>query len=66
MESLAAKLDIRDLVKGHRGILSDVVKVSVGEQGTTLSVKSGEGFIDVVTLDGVHAPDLLSSGLILS
>ncbi len=60
-------LDLRDLVKGQKyGALSDVVKVSDGKDGTTVSVKMGDVMVDVVTLDGVHAPDLLSSGLILS
>ncbi|MEQ1713103.1 MAG: type I secretion C-terminal target domain-containing protein, partial [Hyphomicrobium sp.] len=60
-------LDLHDLLKGQKhASLGDVVKVSDGMDGTTVSVKMGDAMVDVVTLDGVHAPDLLSSGLILS
>lgn len=60
-------LDLRDLVKGQKyGSIQDVVRVTESEKGAVVSVKLGADFIDVVTLDGVHASDLTKDGLILS
>lgn len=60
-------IDIHELVKGQKfDDISDVVRVADGKNGATVSVKLGEGFVDVVTVDGIAADDLLSHGLILS
>lgn len=60
-------LDLRGVLKGQSyRALTDVVKVADGANGTTVSVKMGDAMVDVVTLDNVHATDLLSSGHILS
>lgn len=60
-------IDIHELVKGQKfDNVSDVVRVADGKSGATVSVKLGDDFVDVVTVDGVDADDLLSHGLILS
>ncbi len=60
------RLDLRQLVKGQAfDDVSDVVHVKDGANGATISVRMGETFVDVVTVDAMSAGDLLSSGLIL-
>ena len=64
------RLNLSDLLKGQKySNISDVVRVTDGANGSTVSVKFGGAFHDVVTLDGVHnttAADLLKVGMILS
>ncbi len=60
-------IDLHELFKGQKfDNVSDVVRIADGKNGAMVSVKLGEGFVDVVTVDGVSADDLLSQGLILS
>ena len=61
------RLDLHDILKDqHYRSLKDVVHVKDGAHGATVSVKIDGHFVDVVTVDGVHAHDLLASGMILS
>ncbi len=64
------RLNLHDLLKGQKfASINDVVKVSDGSAGSTISIKSGGVFVDLVTLDGVHggsAAELLKAGLILA
>ena len=54
-------LDISDLISLSGGqTLSDVVDVTDGASGTTISVDMGKGFVDVVLLEGVHGESLSS------
>lgn len=46
--------------------LSEVVRLTDGEQGATLSVSLGGEFVDVATLDGVAASDVSNDDLIVS
>ena len=51
------------------GNIGEVVKVTDGAEGSTVSVKVGSSFHDIATLDGVHnttAIELLKAGMILS
>ena len=60
------KLDLSEMLHGRSG--SNSLKVTDGLDGTTVSVKIGTAFVDVVTLDGVHgmtAAELLKAGMIL-
>lgn len=63
-------LNFHDLLKGQKfSSISDVVKVTDKAEGSTVAVKVGGAFVDVVTLDGVHgtsALELLKAGMILS
>ena len=63
------KLNLHDLLKGQKyASVSDVVKVTDSSAGSTVSVKVGGAFVDVVTLDGVHghnAAELMKAGMIL-
>ena len=63
------RLNLHDLLKGQKfGNVSDVVRVTDGSGGSTVSVKVGSAFVDVVTLDGVHgtnATELMKAGMIL-
>ncbi len=64
------RLNLQDLLKGQKfSALSDVVKISDGKLGSTVSVKYDGSFHDVVVLDGVHgqnASELLKAGIILA
>jgi Ca2+-binding RTX toxin-like protein len=64
------RLNLHDLIKGQKfSSIADVVKVTDGAAGSTVSVKYVGAFHDVVTLDGVHntsAVELLKAGMILS
>jgi len=65
--SAGDQIDLHELLKGQEfDDVNEVVRVSDSEEGATVSVRLGEDFVDVVTVDGVAADDLLSSGLILS
>ena len=57
------RLDLRGMVKGK--LTADMVRMTNGSDGTTVSIKMGDHFVDVVTLDGVHSHDLVSHGLLL-
>ena len=63
------RLNLHDLVKGEKfSNVSDVVKVTDGAHGSTVSVKFGGSFHDIVVLDGVHghnAAELYKAGMIL-
>ena len=59
-------LNLRELLKGQK--FADAVKVTDTAAGSTVSVKFGGSFHDVVVLDGVHgmnASELLKAGMIL-
>ena len=58
------RLDLSALLKGLSP--RDTVKFVDNDKGTTVSVRQGDVFADVVTLDGVQSNDLLANGLILS
>lgn len=58
------RLDLSALLKGLSP--RDTVKFVDNDKGTTVSVRQGDVFVDVVTLDGVQSNDLLANGLILS
>jgi serralysin len=64
------RLNLHDLLKGQKfSSINDVVKISDSSAGSTVSVKSGGVFVDLVTLDGVHgasAAELLKAGMILA
>ena len=47
-------LDLRKVVDGEFEQLDEVVQLTDGENGTMLSVKVGERFVDVAMLEGVH------------
>ncbi len=63
------RLNLHELLKGQKfGNVGDVVRVTDGSAGSTVSVKVGSAFVDVVTLDGVHgtnATELMKAGMIL-
>jgi Ca2+-binding RTX toxin-like protein len=64
------KLDLHDFLKSASyASISSVVHVNDTMSGTTVSVKSGNSFVDLVTLDGVHglsAHDMLANGMLLT
>ena len=64
------RLDLHDFLKSTKyASIGDVVHVNDGAAGSTVSVKTSAGFVDLVVLDGVHgttAQDLLSHGMILA
>ena len=64
------RLDLHELLKGQSyKTLSDVLHVTDGNDGTTISAKIGGAFVDVAVLDGVHgltAQDMLHHGMILA
>jgi len=61
------RIDLHELVKGQSfSDISEVVRVTDGAQGATVSVLLGDSFVDVVTVDGISATDLASDGLILA
>lgn len=61
------RIDLHELIKGQKyESVDDVVRVADGKEGATVSVRLGDNFVDVVTVDGVAAADLLADGLILS
>ena len=60
------KLDLSEMLHGRSG--ANALHVTDGKDGTTISVKIGGAFVDVVTLDGVHnmtAAEMLKAGMIL-
>lgn len=60
-------LDLHDLLKGQAyGSLDDVVRITDGENGATVSVRLGDAFVDIVTVAGMTADDLHSGGMILA
>ncbi len=67
--SAGDKLDIRELLKGQKfGSIADVVSVSEGAAGSTVSVKVAGEMVEVVVLDSVHhtsAIELQKAGMIL-
>ncbi len=64
------RLDLHDFLKSAKfASIGDVVHVHDSAAGSTISVKTSSGFVDLVVLDGVHgtsAQDLLSHGMILA
>ncbi|MEL7049390.1 MAG: DUF4114 domain-containing protein, partial [Pseudomonadota bacterium] len=61
------QIDLYEIVKTQEFEQSeDVVRLTDGENGATISVRLGEVFVDVVTLEGVNSADLTDSSLILS
>ena len=64
------RLDLHDFLKSAKYTsISDVVHVTDGAAGSTVSVKVGTAFVDIVMLDNVHglgATDILSTGMILA
>ena len=68
--AMGDRLDLHDFLKSARySSIDDVVRVQDGAAGSTVSVKTSTGFVDVVVLDGVHGTsghDLLSHGMILA
>lgn len=60
-------LDLHELVKGQSfKSLDEVVRISDSERGATVAVKIGDAFVDVVTVSGFTADDLLAGGMILA
>ncbi|MGD9785560.1 MAG: calcium-binding protein [Hyphomicrobiaceae bacterium] len=60
-------IDLHSIVKGiEHDSLDDVVRVSDGAGGATVSVLVGDTFVDVVTVQNYSADDLLASGAILA
>lgn len=60
-------LDLHELVKGQSyKSLDEVVRISDGDRGATVAVKIGDAFVDVVTVSGFTADDLLAGGMILA
>ena len=60
------KLNLSEMLHGRTG--DNWLHVTDGKEGTTVSVKIGTAFVDVVTLDGVHgmtASEMLKAGMIL-
>ena len=54
-------LDIRDFHKGQKwNAIGDVARVTVGAAGSTLSLETSAGMVDVVTLDGVRGQSAAS------
>ena len=68
--SAGDRIDIHDFLKSRTwSSIDEVVRLTDGASGSTLSVKTSSGFVDVVTLDGLHgqsAGDLLSAGMLLT
>ena len=63
--SAGDKLSFRELLKGQSyGSLDEVVSVTASEKGALVSVMIGGQFVEVVTLAGVEADDVLSSNMI--
>ena len=64
------RLDLHDFLKSAKyASIGDVVHVHDSAAGSTISVKTSGGFVDLAVLDGVHgttAQDLLSHGMILA
>ncbi|MEO1543005.1 MAG: DUF4114 domain-containing protein [Pseudomonadota bacterium] len=61
------QIDLYEIVKNQDfNDVQDVVRVTDGDKGATISVKLGEAFVDVVTLEGVQAVDFTEDSLILS
>ena len=64
------RLDLSDFLKGQKyGSIDEVVHVVDGANGSTVQVKVGATFVDVVTLDGVHntsAAELMKAGMLLA
>jgi VCBS repeat-containing protein len=64
------KLDLHDFLKSAKyASINDVVHVHDSAAGSMVSVKMGNGFVDLVMLDGVHGTsgqDLLAHGMILA
>jgi Ca2+-binding RTX toxin-like protein len=64
------KLDLHDFLKSAKyGSIGDVVHVTDGAQGSTVSVKTSTGFVELAVLEGVHhttAQDMLAHGMILA
>lgn len=64
------RLDLHDFLKSAKYISIDqVVHVSDEKEGTQVSVKVGEHFVELVTLDNVHglsAQAMLAQGMILT
>lgn len=68
--AMGDRLDLHDFLKSAKySSIDDVVRVKDGAAGSTVSVKTSTGFVDLVVLDGVHGTsgnDLLSHGMILA
>ena len=68
--AMGDRLDLHDFLKSAKySSIDDVVRVQDGAAGSTVSVKTSTGFVDLVVLDGVHGTsghDLLSHGMILA
>ena len=62
-------LNLHELLKGQKfSNIEDVVKVSEGATGSTVSVKVGDAMVDVVVLDNMHPTselELYKAGMIL-
>jgi Ca2+-binding RTX toxin-like protein len=60
-------LDLHDLLEGvSYGSLDEVLRITDGANGATVSVRLGGDFVDVVTVAGMTADDLHASGMILA
>lgn len=60
-------LDLHELLKGQSyDALDQVVRITEGDGGATVAVKFGDAFVDVVTVQGATADDLLADGVILA
>ncbi|MDX2290061.1 MAG: calcium-binding protein [Hyphomicrobiaceae bacterium] len=60
------RIDLTQLVKGQSyGSLDEVVNVTDTGKGATVSVKLGGVFVDVVTVEGLTAADVVDSGALL-
>ena len=62
------KLELTGFFKAGTTDVSGLVKTTDGQDGTTVSVKFGGEFHDVVVLDGVHdltANDMMKAGMLL-
>lgn len=60
-------LDLHDLLKGQKfGSIDEVVRVTDGAEGATVSVRIGDAFVDVVTIAHMTADDVHSGGMILT
>lgn len=56
------RLDFSSILKGQEyEQIGDVVDVRDGENGATVAVKIGDAFVDVVTVEGVSASDVVDS-----
>jgi Ca2+-binding RTX toxin-like protein len=64
------RLDLHDFLKTQKyAAIGEVLLVTDGAAGSTISAKVGSSFVDVAVLDGVHgltAADMLSNGMLLA